>query len=57
MSTRDELIKDLDRIENSMIRIDMSYDSNMWQRDLLWAICKVLYDILIYLLRKEQSNV
>lgn len=51
---RDELIKDMDAMEDGMIRTGQRTD--IWQDRLVWALCKAVYDIIKYLMLKEAKE-
>lgn len=54
MSLRDELIRDMDNMEDGMIRTGQRAD--IWQDRLVWALCKAVYDILVWILRGGMNN-
>lgn len=51
MTRRDQLKRDLDEIEEAMIRLGGRAD--IWQDRLLWHICRAIYDLILYVLSKE----
>lgn len=53
MSLRDELIRDMDAMEDGMIRTGQRTD--IWQDRLVWAICKAVYDVIRFILRMEMK--
>lgn len=49
MALRDELIRDMNAMEDGMIRTGQRTD--IWQDRLVWALCKAVYDILLWISR------
>ena len=54
MARRDDLIEALDAIETGMCRIKESRD--IWQNDLVYALCQAVRLLLIEKLRKEKRG-
>jgi len=50
---RDELIKDLEAMEEAMIRTADRCD--IWQDRVIYAIAKAVYHIITYILRRDKS--
>ena len=50
---RDELLHDLDNMETAMCRTADRCD--IWQDRLIYAMCKAIYDLLKWALRKEKT--
>lgn len=50
-SMKEELLKDMEFCENSMIKLGDRTD--IWQDRLIYGICKTLYDILKYLIKNK----
>lgn len=50
---RDELIKDLEAMEQGMIRTADRCD--IWQDRLIYAMCLAIYHILQWIMRKEKK--
>lgn len=53
-TTHPELYEDLSNIEDALIRLEPSAD--IWQNNIIKVICRTLYHILTYLIRKEQKR-
>lgn len=51
---RDELIRDMEAMEQGMERTADRCD--IWQDRLIYAICKAVYDILQWILRREYKR-
>lgn len=59
MSLTDELKKDMALMEVGAIWAGESLrepPEESRERRVLWAICKTLYDVLLYLIRKEEKE-
>lgn len=54
MALRDELIRDMNAMEDGMIRTGQRTD--IWQDRLVWAICKAVFDIIAWILRGGRSE-
>lgn len=54
MTLREQLIQDMENMENGMIHTGKRTD--IWQDRLVWALCKAVYDIIKYILRKEVNG-
>lgn len=54
MSRREDLMETLDVIENGMCRIKESRD--IWQNDLVYALCQAVRLLLMEELRKENRG-
>lgn len=54
MTRRDQLIRDLDEIEEAMIRLGGRAD--IWQDRMLWHICRAIYDLLKWAIRREDAE-
>ena len=51
---RDELIRDMETMEQGMIRTADRCD--IWQDRLIYAMCKAVYDLLKWAVRKEKNK-
>ena len=51
---RSDLIEDLEAMEQGMIRTADRCD--IWQDRLIYAMCKAIYDLLRWVLRKEKMT-
>ena len=51
---RDELIRDLDNMETAMCRTADRCD--IWQDRLIYAMCKAIRDILLWILRRDKHE-
>ena len=54
MTLRERLIRDKDYMEDGMCRTGNGL-SDIWQNQLIWAICLAIWDILEYILKKDKS--
>ena len=52
---KERFMRDKSYMEDGMIRTGDG-KSDIWQNQLVWAVCLTLWDILEYLLRKENIN-
>ena len=48
---KDELLKDMEFCENSMIKLGDRQD--IWQDRIIYGICKTLYDIIKYMIKNK----
>ena len=51
---RDELIRDMEAMEQGMERTADRCD--IWQDRLIYAMCKVIRDILLWILRRDKHE-
>ena len=51
---RDQLLRDLDTMEDAMTRLGGRCD--IWQDRMLWHICRAIYDLLRWVIRKEDGR-
>lgn len=51
---KDELIQDLTNMEDAMSRV--ADRSDIWQDRLIYAICKAVYDLLKWAIRRDRHE-
>ena len=51
---RDNLIKDMENMENCMIRLGGRTD--IWQDRMIYVICKAVFDLCRWAIRREQRD-
>lgn len=52
--THPELYEDLSNMEDALVRLEPSAD--IWQNKIITALCKAVYHILVWIIKKDSRN-